>query len=192
MKVWALTEEFKEGKYLVVRRDGTVPEWPHFVMSARDPAAPEALRSYANRCASLKLDRDYRDSIWDLARLFEDYGRDHAAGDPDAGPHRIDNAFVIACMRHENDLTGLTSAPALRPDIEYLAALSKIEQLASRTLEPGDMTDPAAPLIVLAAIFENIRAILQTAQDAQRAPEPVATERKEAAPPERPDSGLSV
>lgn len=30
----------KEGKYLVQRRDGTVPDWPWFVLGARDPIAP--------------------------------------------------------------------------------------------------------------------------------------------------------
>ena len=30
VKIWAKTEEFSEGKYLVVRRDGTIPAWPHF------------------------------------------------------------------------------------------------------------------------------------------------------------------
>jgi hypothetical protein len=32
MKIWAKTEEFSEGKYLVVHRDGTTPDWPHFVI----------------------------------------------------------------------------------------------------------------------------------------------------------------
>ena len=46
MKIWDKTEEFKEGKFLVVRRDGSVPHWPHFVLGARDPGAPTALRAY--------------------------------------------------------------------------------------------------------------------------------------------------
>ena len=40
MKILAKTEEFSEGKFLVVRRDGSIPHWPHFVLGARDPAAP--------------------------------------------------------------------------------------------------------------------------------------------------------
>jgi hypothetical protein len=32
MKVWVKTEIAPEGKYLVVRRDGTIPSWPHFVL----------------------------------------------------------------------------------------------------------------------------------------------------------------
>lgn len=186
MKVWALTEEFKEGKYLVVRRDGSVPIWPHFVLSARDPAAPEALRSYANRCASLKLDRDYRDSIWDLARLFEDYAKDAGAGDPDAGPHRVDSSFVISMMRHETDLTGIGQGPAARPDVEYRGALTKIVQLVVSVSQRHEDTDVAE--LAMAAL----RLILQTAQDGLRAPEPVPTVDKGPAPPERPESGLAV
>ena len=37
-----------EGKYLVKRRDGTVVEWPSFVLGARDPHAAAALRAYAD------------------------------------------------------------------------------------------------------------------------------------------------
>lgn len=185
MKVWALTEEFKDGKYLVVRRDGTIPSWPHFVLSARDPAAPEALRSYANRCASLKLDRDYRDSLWDLARLFEDYGREHSAGDPDAPPHRTDNAFVIAMMRHETDLTGIGHVPPARSDIEYTGALSKIVQLA---LEAGVATGD--PIDRMGVYAKAVLSILHTAQDALRAPEPIIA--KATPKPDPSDSGLSV
>jgi len=35
-----------EGKYLVKRRDGTVVEWPSFVLGARDPASAPALRAW--------------------------------------------------------------------------------------------------------------------------------------------------
>jgi hypothetical protein len=179
MKIWAMTEEFKEGKYLVVRRDGTIPVWPHFVLSARDPAAPEALRAYANRCASLRLDPDYRDSVWDLAREFETYGRSHSAGDPDAPPHRVDNSFVISCMRHESDLTGIGNAPPVRKDIEYQGALSKIVQLAATALENGE------------DVGQALQMILTTAQDAQRAPEPVLERAPEVKRPTT-DSGLSI
>lgn len=39
MRVWAKTKEFSEGKFLVVRRDGTTPEWPHFVIRCRMSAS---------------------------------------------------------------------------------------------------------------------------------------------------------
>ena len=46
-RLWVNDPETPEGKYLVKRRDGTVPAWPHFVLAASDPAAPAALRAYA-------------------------------------------------------------------------------------------------------------------------------------------------
>lgn len=42
-----------EGKYLVKRRDGTVPEWPSFVLGAKDPMAPAALLAYAREVRKL-------------------------------------------------------------------------------------------------------------------------------------------
>lgn len=160
MRLYQLTDEFKEGKYLVVRRDGTIPEWPHFVLSARDPAAPEALRSYALRCAKFNLDRDYVDSVWDLSRMFEDYHQAHGAGDPEAPPHRQDNSYVISMMRHETDLTGLGQAPRMRDDIEYIGALNKIVRLAASY--SGDEGS-------LSLDKMTVLEILQTAQDVLRA-----------------------
>ena len=99
MKIWAKTKEFFEGKFLVVRRDGSVPHWPHFVLGARDPAAPYALHAYASRCHDLGLDREYVDSLHALAADFERYREDNGDGDPDAPPHRTDDPFVIHAMR---------------------------------------------------------------------------------------------
>ena len=102
MKVWAKTEEFKEGKFLVVRRDGSVPHWPHFVLGARDPAAPLALRCYADKAAVLGMDPEYVASIRQLANDFEAYAKEHGPGDPPAAPHRKDNPVVLAAMRGEH------------------------------------------------------------------------------------------
>jgi len=61
MKVWALTEgPVREGKYLVVRRDGTTPPWPHFVMAAADPCTPKALRAYQRAARDQGFDSDFR------------------------------------------------------------------------------------------------------------------------------------
>ena len=49
-RLWRNTEGTREGKYLVQRRDGTIPEWPYFVIGAADPAAPKALQAYADAC----------------------------------------------------------------------------------------------------------------------------------------------
>jgi hypothetical protein len=110
MKIWAKTEAFKEGKFLVVRRDGTVPHWLHFVLGARDPAAPYALRAYAHECARQGLDPEYVESIKELATDFERYNDAHGDGDPDAPPHRVDNPFVILAMR------GQSTSIDVRPD----------------------------------------------------------------------------
>ena len=47
--LWRNNPETPEGKYLVKRRDGTIPEWPYFVMGAADGASPDALREYAKQ-----------------------------------------------------------------------------------------------------------------------------------------------
>jgi hypothetical protein len=83
----------------VVRRDGTVPHWPHFVLGARDPATPIALRAYANACLELGYDEAYVDSLRDLAEDFECYRAEQGDGDPDAPPHRRDDPDVIEAMR---------------------------------------------------------------------------------------------
>ena len=116
MKVWALTDgPVSEGKYLVVRRDGTIPAWPHFVIAAADPSAPAALNAYAKNAEIRGLDPEYTDSIRELAIDFGRYAEahrlkaeegEHKAADPDQGPHRIDNPAVIEMMRGNGDLTG--------------------------------------------------------------------------------------
>ncbi len=98
--LWRFGTEAPEGKYLVMRRDGTVPEWPNFVIGARDPAAPAALRAYAQAAAGLGFNADYVNDVMRLADEFEQYRIDHGAGDPGKGPHRKDDPSVIALMRH--------------------------------------------------------------------------------------------
>lgn len=99
MEIWAKSKDFSEGKYLVVRRDGSIPLWPHFVMGARDPLAPRALRVYADIAEAEIGDKAYADSIRALADDFERYRAENGQGDPNAAPHRIDNESVLAAMR---------------------------------------------------------------------------------------------
>lgn len=111
MRIWAKTKEFFEGKFLVVRRDGSVPHWPHFVLGARDRNAPAALRAYADACQfDYMIDREYIKSIRELADDFEQYNIEHGDGDPDAPPHRKDDTGVIRAMR------GVASTINVRPD----------------------------------------------------------------------------
>ena len=99
MKLWAKTKEFSEGKFLVVRRDGSVPRWPHFVLGARDPAAPAALRAYADVAGEFGMDPEFVESIRELADDFERYRLREGTGDPDAPPHRKDAPDVLAALR---------------------------------------------------------------------------------------------
>jgi hypothetical protein len=87
------------GKFLVLRRDGTVPDWPGFVMGARDPAAPAALRAYADESERLRMDPEFVADVRALATEFEQYRLKHGAGDPDAPPHRKDLPIIIEMMK---------------------------------------------------------------------------------------------
>lgn len=89
-----------EGKYLVKRRDGTVVEWPSFVLGARDPHAAVALRAYAD---SIEKDPDVHPDfparLRRLADEFDAYRAIHGEGDPTRGRHRKDDPATIAEMR---------------------------------------------------------------------------------------------
>jgi len=97
MKLW---RNVMEGcKFLVVRRDGTVPEWPHFVMGARDPWAPAAMRAYADAAERDNAEPEYVQSLREEADRFEEYRQKHGAGDPEAAPHRVDDPAIVQVMR---------------------------------------------------------------------------------------------
>lgn len=91
---------FREGKdkYLVLRRDGTRPEWPSFVLGGKDVAAPEALRAYAQAATEHNFDPDYVEDIYRLADEFDAYREAHGLGDPDGPRHRQDDPVTIAMM----------------------------------------------------------------------------------------------
>lgn len=99
MRLWRNTEEVPEGKYLVTRRDGSTPDWPYFVIGAKDPAAPAALRAYAAEARLFGMDPQYADDVDDLAEEFEQYRMMKGSGDPDGRPHRADDAATIEKMR---------------------------------------------------------------------------------------------
>jgi hypothetical protein len=84
-------------KYLVVRRDGTVPDFPYLVIGARDPVAPAALRAYADEAERLGIgDPEWHADIRGQARDFERYRAEHGDGDPEAPPHRLDDPETVA------------------------------------------------------------------------------------------------
>lgn len=88
-----------EGKYLVQRRDGSIPEWPHFVLAASDPAAPQALLHYADVADDWGYDPQYTDDVRNLAADFDAWRQRNIQGDPDAPPHRKDDPEIIAKMK---------------------------------------------------------------------------------------------
>jgi hypothetical protein len=98
-RLWRNTDGTREGKYLVQRRDGSIPEWPFFVMAASDPATPPALRAYADAAEAEGMDPEYVADIRVMAYQFDDYRAHHATGDPDAPRHRTDDPEIIAKMR---------------------------------------------------------------------------------------------
>jgi hypothetical protein len=89
----------KGGKYLVQRRDGTVPEWPYFVLGARDPYAPAALRAYAKAAEEGDADPTYVRDLLDLADEYDNFRSVEGPGDPDAKPHRKDDPEVVKRMK---------------------------------------------------------------------------------------------
>jgi hypothetical protein len=97
--LWRRNPETPEGKYLVKRRDGTIPEWPSFVLGAKDPAAPVALKAYADECERLGMNSQYVKELRDLAFEFQAYRIHYGSGDPDRGRHREDDPATIAEMR---------------------------------------------------------------------------------------------
>lgn len=104
------------GKFLVVRRDGSIPNWTWFVLGAADPAAPMALRAYADECIRLGMDGDYAmDAVdeaakWESERLTRE-ARGEKKGDPDAPRHRPDNPDVLAMLRGEAKFSDFALIP---------------------------------------------------------------------------------
>ncbi len=97
--LWRDDPKTPEGKYLVMRRDGTVVEWPNFTVGAKDPAAPAALRAYAAKAYELGMSSGYCVAVKRLADEFERYREQHGAGDPDRGRHRKDDFETVQKMR---------------------------------------------------------------------------------------------
>jgi len=97
--LWRDDPRTPEGKYLVKRRDGTVPDWPSFVLGARDPCAPAALRAYADEADRIGLASGFASAVRRLADEFEGYRAVHGTGDPDRGRHRLDDPQTVEEMK---------------------------------------------------------------------------------------------
>lgn len=89
-----------EGKYLVKRRDGSVVEWPNWVLGARDPHAPAALRAYADSMAEdPDAEPELVQRLYKLADEFIQYRAEHGNGDPTRGLHRKDDPATVEEMK---------------------------------------------------------------------------------------------
>lgn len=99
MRLWINDPDTREGKYLLVRRDGTIPDWPHFAIGAKDPAAHAALMAYADEAERLDYDPAMVADVRALADRFAQYCLEVGQGDPDAPRHRTDDPRVIQKMR---------------------------------------------------------------------------------------------
>jgi hypothetical protein len=94
-----------EGKYLVKRRDGTVPPWPSFVLGGADPHAAVALRAYAQSINEARLrgetqfTEEFVKALFRWCDEFDNWRKQHGEGDPGMGAHRIDDPTVIAEMK---------------------------------------------------------------------------------------------
>lgn len=102
MRLWRNADGTREGKYLVQRRDGTIPIWPYFVIAASDPAAPAALRAYAEAAEECEMDPAFVADIRTLADDFVLWRDANGTGNPDAPPHRTDDPAIIAKLREAN------------------------------------------------------------------------------------------
>lgn len=98
-RLFSKTPGYEGGKYLVQRRDGTVPDWPYLVIGGADPAGQVALRAYADYAEKLGYDPELVADIRELANDFVRWQIEHGNGDPDAPRHRPDDPEIIAKMK---------------------------------------------------------------------------------------------
>lgn len=98
--IWQINDE-RMNKYLVLRRDGTMPDWPWLVLGAADPAAPVAMRALADESDRLGMDSEYVRDLYRLADKFDEYRQSHQEGDPDAAPHRTDDPEIVARLNEK-------------------------------------------------------------------------------------------
>jgi hypothetical protein len=106
---------FWQGKYLIVRRDGTVPHWNNlaFVLGPRDPHAQAAILAYVESMVALgegKYDKAYAESLLKLAESYDPYQAEHGVGDPAERPWRFEAHDVMTALH------GTTSVVVVMPD----------------------------------------------------------------------------
>lgn len=109
-----------QGKYLLVRRDGTSPAWNNiaFVLGPRDPHAAAAIIAYVDSMMAAgkdsegnpKYDKAFCEKLLALAELYEAYQQDHGVGNPTEQPWRPEAHDVMTALQ------GGTSVVVVMPD----------------------------------------------------------------------------
>lgn len=97
--LWRYNETTPEGKFMVYRRDGSVPEWPWLVLGAKDPAAAVAIRAYADDAERRGWDSEYVADCRQLAAHFENWQTLNGVGDPTKPPERVGDPATVERMR---------------------------------------------------------------------------------------------
>ncbi len=90
-----MTEPFPGKKFLVLRRDGTIPEWPWFVMGAEDPLAAGALYHYAGLCEEAGYSKEYVDMVMRAVDAMQSWAATKAMQRPDQAPPRKEDPSVL-------------------------------------------------------------------------------------------------
>lgn len=88
-----------EAKYLVVRKDGTVPAWGSFVLSYDDPATPVALRAYAQALDMIGGDPALGRDIMELVERLQDRPPTAPTPEREPGP---DVPAIVRLMKGEH------------------------------------------------------------------------------------------
>lgn len=100
--LWVNDEATKEGKYpVVLRRDGTQVDFPHFLISVHDPGFPAAMTAYADALERLDSDEAYVRDCFEMADAAKrgEFGDPPRKSDPDAPRHRADDVLLLAWAR---------------------------------------------------------------------------------------------
>jgi len=87
-------------KYLIVRKDGSIPRWPAFVLGAADPAAVVALHAYADECERQGMMSHY---IRDVRRIADEFQAFPGESEPDQPDQRRDCEFVHRLLEQQQE-----------------------------------------------------------------------------------------
>lgn len=115
-------------KYLVVRRDGTVPDWPYLVLGAKDPAASFTLRKYAEKAKELGIDNDYCLSILQLADKFDEYKDKNGTSIPSELSNRKNDPAIIQMINGRSGAYIYTKKEKIITIKEPVSSVSNIDE----------------------------------------------------------------